>query len=207
MAASPNPRPTLAEERRELARSRILEAAREVFGRLGPAATMDEIADQAGVARRTLFRHFPTKDGLAAATFGPVLEGTRERLQRRGDEPLEQWLTRAVTAAYRVNAAGGPGLLQFATLRNGEGELGRIADDLLNRRREMGSQCAAEAWRGAGGSGKPPTWLIQIFVVCLSTFTTTAMRTLASLDYEQAAQVIAQGLLAIVTQAVTDQQA
>jgi AcrR family transcriptional regulator len=206
MAESPNPRPSLAEERRELARSRILEAALEVFSRLGPAATMDEIAEQAGVARRTLFRYFPTKDGLAAATFGPVLEGTRERLQRRGEEPLEEWLVRAVTVAYRVNAAGGPGLLQFATVQNGHSELDRIVDDLLNRRREMGSQFAAEAWRTAGGSGKPPAWLVQIFVVSLSAFTTTAMRTLASLDYEHAAQVTARGLLAIVTHAVADEQ-
>ena len=205
MEASPSLRPSLAEERRKLVRSRILEAARDVFGRRGPSATMNEIAEQAGVARRTLFRHFPTKDGLAVAAFGPVLEGTRERLRPHRDESLDQWLNRAVATAYRVNAGGGAGLLQFATFQNNEGELARIARDLLRRRREMGNELAAEAWRAAGGTGSPPSWLVQIFVVALSSFTTAAMQALVSLDQTEAAHVVAQGLLAIVTQAVAEQ--
>lgn len=53
---------------RERTRSRILAAALELFQARGYAGTtMDEIADGADVARRTLFNHFPTKQAILAA--------------------------------------------------------------------------------------------------------------------------------------------
>ncbi|MFE0415673.1 TetR/AcrR family transcriptional regulator [Streptomyces tendae] len=54
--------------RRERTRSRILEAARELFYARGYArTTMDDIAARADVARRTLFNHFPAKQAMLAA--------------------------------------------------------------------------------------------------------------------------------------------
>lgn len=53
---------------RERTRQRILEAALELFCSRGYAGTtMDEIADRADVARRTLFNHFPAKQAILAA--------------------------------------------------------------------------------------------------------------------------------------------
>lgn len=49
-------------------RTRILQAARQVFGRYGPAhATIEQIADQAGVGVATVYRHFGDKDHLVWA--------------------------------------------------------------------------------------------------------------------------------------------
>ena len=50
-------------------RERVLEAAREVFGEQGLDASTNEIARRAGVGIATLFRRFPTRDGLVAAAF------------------------------------------------------------------------------------------------------------------------------------------
>ncbi|SHM37815.1 TetR/AcrR family transcriptional regulator [Actinacidiphila paucisporea] len=50
-------------------RARILEAARAVFGEDGLGAPMREVARHAGVGPATLYRHFPTKQALIAATF------------------------------------------------------------------------------------------------------------------------------------------
>ena len=47
-------------------RERILAAARAVFAVDGMATPMREIARQAGVGPATLYRHFPTKQALAA---------------------------------------------------------------------------------------------------------------------------------------------
>ena len=53
---------------REQTRNRILEAALELFYSRGYAATtMDDIADRADIARRTLFNHFPAKQAILAA--------------------------------------------------------------------------------------------------------------------------------------------
>jgi hypothetical protein len=43
-------------------RERILEAAKEVFTRVGAAASLDDIARRSGIGSGTLYRHFPTRD-------------------------------------------------------------------------------------------------------------------------------------------------
>jgi AcrR family transcriptional regulator len=48
-------------------RAAILAAAAEVFARRGAKATTEQVAQRAGVAVGTVFRHFPTKDALLAA--------------------------------------------------------------------------------------------------------------------------------------------
>jgi AcrR family transcriptional regulator len=54
-------------------RQRILEAARIVFAERGLAATMDEIADEAGVGVGTVYRRFPEKELLIDALFDDQL--------------------------------------------------------------------------------------------------------------------------------------
>lgn len=55
-------------------RERILEAAKDVFTRFGAAASLDEIARQAGVGPGTLYRHFPTRDALIEAVYRSEVE-------------------------------------------------------------------------------------------------------------------------------------
>jgi AcrR family transcriptional regulator len=60
----------MASERlsREARRNLILDAATEVFGRLGFEATrMDDVAKAAGIAKGLVYKHFPSKDALFEA--------------------------------------------------------------------------------------------------------------------------------------------
>lgn len=50
-------------------RTRILDAARAVFGEEGLSAPMREVARHADVGPATLYRHFPTKQALIVETF------------------------------------------------------------------------------------------------------------------------------------------
>src|SRR5687768_570469 len=50
-------------------RVRIIEAARQMFAQHGLAVPMADIARHAGVGVATLYRRFPTRDDLIAATF------------------------------------------------------------------------------------------------------------------------------------------
>jgi AcrR family transcriptional regulator len=78
-----------AELRSDALRNRraLLEAAAEAFARHGIEAPVEAIARQAGVAKGTLFRHFPTKRDLVAAILADRIltlcelidEITRER--------------------------------------------------------------------------------------------------------------------------------
>ncbi len=61
------------------AKARVLEAALEVFSQKGfHPATMDEIAEKAGVGKGTLYRHFETKEKLFAELVRLRLEELEE---------------------------------------------------------------------------------------------------------------------------------
>ena len=80
------------------ARERILETAYELFSRRAIRDVgIDEVIERAGVAKATLYRHFPSKDDLVVA----FLERREERwtvawveaeARRRGTTPEEQLL-------------------------------------------------------------------------------------------------------------------
>jgi len=94
MATTPATRP----EAEESARERILGTAYELFSHRGVHDVgIDELVERAGVAKATLYKHFPSKDELVLAfleqreqtwTYGWVEREAR----RRGGTPEEQLL-------------------------------------------------------------------------------------------------------------------
>ena len=67
-----NPRKPRTDAQRN--RERILEVAKEAFGRLGANASLDDIAKQADVGAGTLYRHFPTRESLIEAVYRAEVE-------------------------------------------------------------------------------------------------------------------------------------
>jgi AcrR family transcriptional regulator len=63
-------------------RERILQVAKEVFTRDGAAASLDDIARQAGIGPGTLYRHFPTRDTLVEAVYRSEVEKLAAAEQR-----------------------------------------------------------------------------------------------------------------------------
>lgn len=58
--------PVTRERKKQNTREALIASALELFSQRGyDAVTVDDIAAHAGVSRRTLFRYFPRKDGLA----------------------------------------------------------------------------------------------------------------------------------------------
>jgi len=76
---------TLSDERAELVRRRVLDGVLEVL-QSGEALTYSAVAQAAGVAERTLYRHFPTREALLAAVF----EWANERIGFRGVFPADE---------------------------------------------------------------------------------------------------------------------
>lgn len=67
-------------------RERLLDATRRLFAEHGVDVPVREIAGEAGVGIATLYRHFPTRDGLVDA----VLEDAFDALIADGEWALEQ---------------------------------------------------------------------------------------------------------------------
>ena len=93
---SPTPAPTRLTDRK---RAAILDAATEVFRQQGYEATsMDRIAASAGVSKRTVYNHFPSKDELFAEILRQLLARSMDGLDLayRPDQPLRPQLLELV---------------------------------------------------------------------------------------------------------------
>src|SRR5215475_14523849 len=79
-------------ERREKTRAAIVKAAKQIFGTRGfAAATMDDIAAGARVAKGAVYHHFTTKETLFEAVFEQVsleLVSELDRIARAEHDPL-----------------------------------------------------------------------------------------------------------------------
>src|SRR5699024_7099656 len=106
---------SLANTKRRAAVDHVLAAARRVVLRGGLDATMDELADAAGVSRRTLFRMFGSRERLLATAFEAGIIDYRQQLPVYDGGDVDTWLQSACEAAHRMNATIGPGFFELAS--------------------------------------------------------------------------------------------
>lgn len=72
----------------EATRDRILDATERLLGRLGyEKTTMDDLAREAGVAKRTIYLHFPGKEEVALSSIDRIVERLVARLQAIAGSP------------------------------------------------------------------------------------------------------------------------
>jgi len=98
--SEPAPRPAL--QQRVVAA--ILDGAAETFAVHGEQASMNAVAEAAGVARATVYRYFPTREALLAELGQVAMTDVDARLtSARVDEVApEEGITRAVRALVEV---------------------------------------------------------------------------------------------------------
>src|SRR6476661_76672 len=133
----------LSEAKRDLAQSRIIHAARVALAQRGLATTVDEVAEAAGVSRRTVFRHFATRERLLAAAIRDGLRSYSQQLPELDGTAVDDWLLDLLAAAERREA-----------------------------RRRFAQRVTAGMWQARGGAGRPPVWLVDAVAVHMSGFTT-----------------------------------
>jgi AcrR family transcriptional regulator len=106
-------------------RARLVQAAMEVFIAEGYHASVDRIAALAGVAKQTLYNHFPRKADLFAEVIRQATvellvaldddgEGLRERLTRFGVRYRQKLLSPAGLGLYRTLVAETPRFPELA---------------------------------------------------------------------------------------------
>jgi TetR/AcrR family transcriptional regulator, mexCD-oprJ operon repressor len=96
---------TKADGTTERTRAAILEAAARVLGRR-PDAAMADIADEAGVGRATLYRHFPTRDSLLQGAQEAAIAELTEGIEAAnlGDLSVERAIARLISVFMRTGA-------------------------------------------------------------------------------------------------------
>jgi AcrR family transcriptional regulator len=78
-------------------RDGLLEAAKAAFAKVGPEASLDEIARRARVGIGTLYRHFPTRDAIVEAVYRREVQQLADAAPRLADslppaEALRAWM-------------------------------------------------------------------------------------------------------------------
>ncbi|WP_082502216.1 mycofactocin system transcriptional regulator [Williamsia sp. Leaf354] len=87
-------------------RAVISEVAIDLFTRHGfDETSVDDVAEAAGIARRTLFRYYPSKNAIPWGDFDVHLEAMRSHLDALGDDlPVAVALQTALVEFNRVDA-------------------------------------------------------------------------------------------------------
>jgi AcrR family transcriptional regulator len=95
-------------------RNRLIQAARVAFMAEGYRASVDGIAARAGVAKQTLYNHFPSKDELFSESVGLVSAAITVSLDGQTDDVRATLLRFGAT--FRQNVHGTEGVAMFRTL-------------------------------------------------------------------------------------------
>ena len=195
---------------RESARDRIRRAARVVVARRGFDATIEEIACEAGVSQRTVFRQYATRDAL-------IVDAVKDMFEACGARPIpglptpaedfEGWIIGLARTIHTRNAEiigqafwdihsehSSPVLAEVRTLRE--------------QYRVKGVRHLAEvAWSMVGGEGPPPDHLTWVFALQFSVFTTQALTVDFELTPSQIGDVTADLLLGALQRALAERTA
>jgi len=194
---------SLTEEQRELARARIERAAAAVLREKGLAATVEEVAAAAGVSIRTVFRHYGTRDHMIVTALRGELRHYRDTLPRPApDAELAPWLHDLLVEIHHLNAQLGRAYWELAALGDSlEGEFAELAAVRRSARTKLVNAVTTSAWRLAGQSGRPPTWLIDVFAIHLSSFATRALVADFGRSPDDVAEASTRALLAAIKEA------
>jgi AcrR family transcriptional regulator len=181
--------PSLQQEQRDVARARIVRATQRVLAVRGLATTVDDVAEAAGVSRRTVFRHFSTRERLFATAIRAGLQAYADHLpppppdsggavdaETLDAETLDAWLLDVLLAAHRINARNGRIYWDLSALEHDlTAELAAVDAVRREARRAFAERVTATLWRGRGGPGEPPGWLVDAVAVHLSGFATQSL--------------------------------
>lgn len=121
MSSSRPAKPTIPQRLTDRKREAIVRAAVDEFRSAGfDATSMDRIAAAAGVSKRTVYNHFPSKDELFGLTLEHLWESSAgsEDLAYRADLPLDKQLRQLLM--QKLELLGDPSFIDLARVAMAE---------------------------------------------------------------------------------------
>jgi AcrR family transcriptional regulator len=197
--------PSLIDQQREVAQARILRAAGTALAARGLAATVDDVAEAAGISRRTIFRHFATRDALFVAVIRAGVRRYAEQIPAPPeDDELRGWLAEMLAVTHRLNASNGRAFWDLVGVRAEDlsADLALVAEECRESRNRFAATVSELMWRARGGPGRPPQWLVDAVAVQLSGFTTQSLAGDAGRSPDEVAHVSAQVIEAVLAAAL-----
>ncbi len=160
---------------------RILRATRRLLVTHGLEVSMDDIAAEAQVGRRTLFRYFDTRDELIAAALSLSLSSFNKQVEeiRHSDEIFTLWIRNMVSVLYTSQLHAGRALWQLAATddNNLSDPIAKVNKKRRQSRRSLTQMMANEAWTRAGGKGSAPRSIELVVSLGVSSFAVHSLHT------------------------------
>jgi AcrR family transcriptional regulator len=183
-----NPASSIADVKRQATTDLVLVAARQLLMSDGLDVTMDQIAEAAGVGRRTLFRYFCTRERLLADALESGVQLYGELLPTFHDD-WRTWLREICQAAHHMQASYGPGYWELISRTDLPAELAAVNERRHTRRTTAMSRIASKLWREAGGTASPPPHVMTGVSAHLSPRFTAAVTQDAGASWQTAAEL------------------
>src|ERR1700722_389244 len=147
----------LEQKKRQTTADHLVRAAVAGLAKHGFRVTVDDIAREAGVSRRTIFRHFATRDDLLAVALTQQSDTFRSTLPQLGKQGWPAWLAELCQAVHQANDTLHRTLHELVTRHALSPRLLTFADDIDTYRRGRNSDVADMLWQAIGQVGGGPT--------------------------------------------------
>jgi len=187
---------TLLDQKRQTTADHLVRAAVAGLAKHGFTVTVDDIAREANVSRRTIFRHFATRDELLAVALTQQSDNFRSTLPQLGDQRWPAWLAELCQAVHQANGTLHRTLHELVTRHDLSPQLLAFADDIDAYRRGRNSEVADTLWEAIGRDGEAAAELRAAVAAHLSPHFTTAVSQDARGDHSMAASLAQAAIVA-----------
>ena len=198
----------LLDNPKSLTRYRVLRSARPLLAERGLSISMDDIAEAAGISRRSLFRHFESRDALIADALESSIEIFDRELHGAlaGEGELRGWLAELTRRLLMVQRGAGVAYWQLASAADEElpPELEAVNQQRRKNRRKLTEVVAHTAWRRAGGRTPCPTVVTDAVALTISTFTTHSLLDDYDMSLDRTVELTVAVLTAVINEELAD---
>jgi AcrR family transcriptional regulator len=195
----------LLDNPKSLTRYRVLRSTRPLLAERGLSVSMDDIAEATGVSRRSLFRHFDSRNALIADALESSIELFDGEFQSAlgADGDLREWLEALTRRLLTVQRRAGAAFWQLASAADEElpAEFAAINERRRGNRLVLTEVVSDAAWRRAGGRTPCPTVVADAVALTFSTFATHSLLD----DYECTLERVVEVTVTVLTAVINDQ--
>jgi AcrR family transcriptional regulator len=167
---SPKPHPSLRLQKQQVTVDALIDAAGRAMIEHGLDVTVEDIAVVAGVGRRTVFRHFATREDLLHEALDRSFANYVRALPAYGGGDWLAWITELALVSHRGVASAGRLLWDLRTRR-----LPARLVEQPDRLQKVFHGVAETLWQASGGDGAAPRELRQAVAAHLSPMFTQAV--------------------------------